>query len=198
MRKILALLLALLMLAGSAFAQVMVDGYVAATDETLVEYGYDYYLTEEVALYLHAFCELPPNFITKDEAYDYGWKSKSYALWDVAYGMCIGGDVFGNREGLLPKAKGRTWYECDVNFDGEDRGAERIVFSTDGLIYYTHDHYESFELLYDGWYDASYAYDPNAYGSYVYSDPYDSSYNSGWGDTIGGLLGSLFEGAIGW
>ena len=60
-------------------------------------------------------------------------------------------------------------------------------------------HYESFNLLYDGWYDASRTYDPNAYGSYVYSDSYVSSYSDGgWGNTIGSLLGSLFEGAIGW
>ena len=63
--------------------------------------------------------------------------------------MCIGGDYFGNYEGLLPKAKGRRWTECDVNTLGaKSRGYERIVFSNDGLIYYTADHYESFERLY--------------------------------------------------
>ena len=56
---------------------------------------------------------------------------------------------FGNREGLLPDAPGRTWTECDINTLGASgRGAERIVFSNDGLIYYTPDHYESFTLLY--------------------------------------------------
>lgn len=62
--------------------------------------------------------------------------------------MSIGGDRFGNREGLLPTAKGRKYYECDIDFDGTYRGAKRIVYSNDGLIYYTEDHYESFELLY--------------------------------------------------
>ena len=63
--------------------------------------------------------------------------------------MCIGGDRFGNYEGLLPKAKGRSWTECDVNTLGaKSRGAERIVFSNDGLIFYTADHYDSFEQLY--------------------------------------------------
>lgn len=62
--------------------------------------------------------------------------------------MSIGGNKFGNREGLLPKEKGRTYYECDVNYESGYRGEERIVYSNDGLIYYTGDHYESFELLY--------------------------------------------------
>ena len=84
-------------------------------------------------------------------------KSNSSSAWLPAQvvekacgeGLAIGGDKFGNREGLLPEARGRQYYECDVNFDGGYRGSERIVFSNDGLIYYTADHYESFELLYE-------------------------------------------------
>ncbi|MGN1069057.1 MAG: ribonuclease domain-containing protein [Candidatus Fimadaptatus sp.] len=72
--------------------------------------------------------------------------------------MSIGGDRFGNREGLLPDARGRQYYECDVNYDGGYRGGERIVFSSDGLIYYTCDHYNTFALLYEGWYDPDAAY----------------------------------------
>ena len=101
---------------------------------------------EEVALYIHLYGELPMNFMTKKHAKALGWEGGS--LEPVAPGMSIGGDKFGNREGLLPDAKGRTWYECDVNYSGGFRGGERIVFSNDGLIYYTDDHYESFELLY--------------------------------------------------
>ena len=64
---------------------------------------------------------------------------------------CIGGSRFGNYEGLLPEADGRTWTECDIHTLGADsRGAERSVFSNDGLIYYTGDHYKTFELLYGG------------------------------------------------
>jgi hypothetical protein len=71
------------------------------------------------------------------------------SLEQVLPGMCIGGDYFGNYEGQLPKAKGRRWTECDINTLGaRSRGPERIIFSNDGLIYYTPDHYESFELLY--------------------------------------------------
>lgn len=63
--------------------------------------------------------------------------------------MCIGGDRFGNYEGVLPDAQGRTWTECDIDtLHASKRGAKRIIFSNDGLIYYTEDHYESFELLY--------------------------------------------------
>lgn len=102
----------------------------------------------DVAAYLHAYGKLPANFLTKAEARELGWDSSTGNLWQVADGMSIGGDVFGNREGLLPEADGRTWYECDVNYAGGFRGAERIVFSNDGLIYYTNDHYESFTQLY--------------------------------------------------
>ena len=94
----------------------------AAPEQTLDEDG-SYTSKDDVALYIHSYGHLP--------------------------GMCIGGDRFGNREGLLPDAPGRSWTECDVNTLGaSSRGAERIVFSNDGLIYYTGDHYETFELLY--------------------------------------------------
>ncbi|MDO4531754.1 MAG: ribonuclease domain-containing protein [Bacillota bacterium] len=112
---------------------------------TIEEDGW-YYTTEDVALYLYTYGELPDNFITKKEAQSMGWDNKEGNLWEVADGMCIGGDYFGNREGLLPEEDEYT--ECDVNYSGGYRGGERIVFSDDGDIYYTGDHYESFEQLY--------------------------------------------------
>ena len=106
-----------------------------------------YTAKDELALYLHTYGHLPSNFITKSQARDAGWNGG--ALEPYCPGKCIGGDRFGNREGMLPSAKGRTWYECDVNTLGaRSRGAERLVYSSDGLIYYTGDHYESYELLY--------------------------------------------------
>lgn len=106
-----------------------------------------YTTKEDVLAYLIAYGHLPPNFITKNEARAAGWEGGS--LERYCPGKCIGGDRFGNREGLLPSAKGRVWTECDINTLGKkSRGAERMVFSNDGLIYYTGDHYESFELLY--------------------------------------------------
>ena len=109
--------------------------------------GY-YYSKDDVALYIHTYGCLPANFVTKSEAEDAGWSGGSVERYIP--GAAIGGNRFGNREGLLPDAPGRTWTECDINTLGESgRGAERIVFSNDGLIYYTSDHYESFELLYE-------------------------------------------------
>ena len=113
-----------------------------------VEEDGTYTSKEEVAAYIYEFGHLPDNFITKKEAKELGWVSKEGNLAEVAPGMSIGGDYFGNYEGLLPEEDGREYYECDINSDGGYRGAERIVFSDDGLIYYTEDHYESFELLY--------------------------------------------------
>ncbi len=116
--------------------------------EAAVEYGGSYTSREDVALYLELFGELPCNFITKKEARELGWEGGS--LEPYAPGMCIGGDRFGNYEGLLPEKDGRTYRECDIDTLGADsRGSKRLVFSNDGLIYYTEDHYESFELLYD-------------------------------------------------
>ncbi|MDD7602859.1 MAG: ribonuclease domain-containing protein [Firmicutes bacterium] len=106
-----------------------------------------YTSAEDVSAYLIAYGQLPQNFITKKEARDLGWEGGS--LESYAPGKCIGGDRFGNYEGTLPEKDGRTYYECDINTLGADsRGAERLVFSSDGLIYYTADHYESFTLLY--------------------------------------------------
>ncbi len=106
-----------------------------------------YTTKEDVALYLSIYGRLPENFITKSEARALGWSGGG--LDDYDYGKCIGGDRFGNSEGLLPQTGGRIYYECDVDtLHRDERGAKRIVYSDDGLIYYTGDHYESFELLY--------------------------------------------------
>lgn len=103
---------------------------------------------ENVALYIHTYGKLPQNYINKKTAESMGWSSGE-AVSSFAPGKSIGGDRFGNYEGLLPKKKGRTYYECDIDAYGKkSRGAKRIVFSNDGLVYYTEDHYESFELLY--------------------------------------------------
>lgn len=99
---------------------------------------------EEVAAYLEEHGELPPNFITKKEAAALGWESSEGNLWEVAPGKSIGGDRFGNYEQLLPDSPGRKWFECDINYEGGYRGPERLVYSSDGLIYYTPDHYETF------------------------------------------------------
>lgn len=117
-----------------------------AEEPKIDEYG-TYTTKDDVALYIHTYGKLPQNFITKKEAQALGWEGGS--LEPYAPGMCIGGSYFGNYEGLLPEKDGRKYTECDIDTLGESkRGAKRIVFSNDGLIYYTDDHYESFELLY--------------------------------------------------
>ncbi len=113
-----------------------------------VEEGGSYTSKDEVALYLHIYGRLPDNYITKKEAGALGWDSKKGNLWDVAPGMSIGGSSFGNYEKRLPEEKGRRYYECDIDYDGSYRNAKRIIYSNDGLIFYTEDHYETFEQLY--------------------------------------------------
>lgn len=123
------------------------DGKSSEGNSTVDEDGW-YSSKEEVALYIHLYGDLPDNYVTKDEAEDAGW-SGGNAEYYTGEGTAIGGSRFGNREGLLPKEQGRTYTECDIDTVGENsRGAKRIVFSNDGLVYYTDDHYESFELLY--------------------------------------------------
>ncbi len=108
----------------------------------------EYTSAPEVAAYIHAYGHLPDNYITKKEAEELGWNGGS--LEPYAPGKSIGGDRFGNYEGLLPGKKGRKYYECDIDTPGKStRGAKRIIYSDDGLIYYTDDHYASFSLLYD-------------------------------------------------
>ena len=175
MKRLLAMLLALVMLLlGFALSEeelyVLVEDGVAVTEDLVVEYSLPYSTPEEVALYLHVFVELPPNFLTKDEARDLGWVSSDGNLWDVTEQMSIGGDIFGNREGLLPEDEERVYYECDVNYYGGFRGSERVVFSDDGLIYYTNDHYETFTQLYDGWYMGE--LDMGPYEEIYYADLY--------------------------
>lgn len=116
-------------------------------EEKIDEDGW-YTSKEDVALYLFTYGRLPDNFITKSKAKKLGWDNSKKNMNSVCKGCSIGGDRFGNREGLLPDKDGRIYYECDIDFDGKNRGTKRIVFSNDGLIYYTDDHYESFELLY--------------------------------------------------
>ena len=101
-----------------------------------------------IADYIFQHGKLPDNFITKKEAQNLGWDSSYNYVGDVAPGKSIGGDRFGNYEGLLPNKKGRTWYEADCYYTKGKRNAYRILFSSDGLVYYTDDHYESFTQMF--------------------------------------------------
>ena len=151
--KLVALLLVAAALLGcltTAFAAS--KNQSAAKTETLVVYAADYPVEEdgwystmgEVAVYLTLYEKLPGNFISKYDAENLGWDNRKGNLDKVAPGCSIGGNRFGNYEGRLPEAKGRKYTECDINYDGGYRNGERIVFSNDGLIFYTSDHYQTF------------------------------------------------------
>ena len=118
------------------------------TSNVSVRYGDPYTSRDEVAAYLHTYGELPPNYITKRDAEALGYVAEYGNLWEVTDRKSIGGDYFGNFENILPSKKGRKYFECDIDYRGKSRGAKRIVYSNDGLIYYTSDHYETFTLLY--------------------------------------------------
>lgn len=139
-------LLVLLVLVGCTSSNPNLD-IDSDVDEQIYVDG-NYTSKEDVSLYIHLYGELPDNFITKKEATKLGWNNKEGNLWEVAPGKSIGGDYFGNYEGLLPEDDDRDYFECDIDYEGGYRNAKRIIYSNDGLIYYTEDHYESFELLY--------------------------------------------------
>lgn len=102
---------------------------------------------DDVAAHVSKTGQLPSNFITKAEAQGLGWNPKLGNLDVVAPGKSIGGDVFKNTEGLLPKAPGRTWYEADINYTGGFRGTDRLLYSNDGLLFKTTDHYKTFTQI---------------------------------------------------
>lgn len=134
--------------AGNAIPEMAAIVSSKTVSETLAEDG-SYTSKEDVALYLHIYGHLPHNYITKKEAQQLGWDSKKGNLEEVAPGKSIGGSHYGNYEGLLPEKEGRKYYECDLDYEGGYRGAQRLVYSNDGLIFYTEDHYQSFEQLYE-------------------------------------------------
>ena len=124
------------------------NGNSSKTQTAAIDEDGTYTSKDEVALYIHTYGKLPGNYITKSKARKAGWDSSKGNLQQVCPGMSIGGDTFKNYEGQLPEAKGRTYKECDIDYNGGRRNAKRIVFSNDGLIFYTDDHYETFEQLY--------------------------------------------------
>lgn len=113
-----------------------------------VEENGNYTSKDDVALYIHTYKKLPVNYITKAQAQKMGWDPEKGNLSDVLPGMSIGGSAFGNYEGNLPRASGRRYFECDIDYDGGYRGPKRLIYSNDGLVFYTEDHYKTFEQLY--------------------------------------------------
>ena len=100
---------------------------------------------ETVINYLKQNKELPPYYIRKGEARKQGWNPSRGNLCEVLPGRAIGGDVWTNRQKSLPTASGRKYFEADINYNCGNRNADRIVYSNDGLIFVTHDHYKTFD-----------------------------------------------------
>ena len=147
-KKLLALLMIVVMAIGTLTGCVPSDsGSGSASSTAAIAEDGSYTSKEDVALYLHTYGHLPDNYITKDEARALGWQSKG-TLDEVAPGKSIGGDYFGNYEGILPDEPGREYHERDIDYVSGNRNAKRIVYSNDGNIYYTEDHYNTFEHLY--------------------------------------------------
>lgn len=124
------------------------DDALSATSVPLLDKDGTYTTKEDVALYLWQYRCLPRNFIPKKEAKALGWSGGG--LEDYAPGKCIGGDRFGNYEGVLPELEGLSYFECDIDTLGaSSRGAKRLVYREDfQVIYYTEDHYETFEVVF--------------------------------------------------
>jgi len=100
-----------------------------------------------VARYLQSHQSLPSYYIRKGEARHQGWIASKGNLCEVLPGRVIGGDRFSNREHRLPEKAGRSWQEADVNFSCGRRNSDRLLYSSDGLIYLTTDHYRSFQQV---------------------------------------------------
>ena len=143
------LLSLLILLTGCAPSDGLNPAPAAAVPDTVEEVQAGPIIEPQaIADYLFEHGELPDNFITKKEAQALGWDSKTNYVSDVAPGKSIGGDYFGNYEGSLPKVKGRKYYEADCYYTGGKRGAERIIYSNDGHVWYTDDHYVTFTELF--------------------------------------------------
>jgi guanyl-specific ribonuclease Sa len=87
--------------------------------------------------------QLPDFYLTKNKAKKLGWIPSKANLCEVLPGRAIGGDHFSNREKQLPE--GEQYFEADVNFSCGSRNADRIIFTKNGDVYLSTDHYKSFQ-----------------------------------------------------
>lgn len=102
------------------------------------------YRGADAVLYFMKEKELPSYYVDKVTAGKAGWRDWKGNLNDVLPGKMIGGDIYRNIEGKLPYSQGRIWYEADINYERGYRNRQRILYSNDGLIFVTYDHYETF------------------------------------------------------
>ena len=116
-----------------------------------------YTTKDSVAAYLCKFYKLPSNYVGKNEGKSL-YESKTgntFEKWNfnpwITLGVMIGGDVFynyannpDNYHSTLPEGDYR---EADVDYSAKNRGTKRLVYQSDCIIYYTADHYETFNKL---------------------------------------------------
>ena len=123
------------------------EAYIPPADLKVDKNG-EYSDKDHVALYIHTYGTVPSNYVTKTKARKAGWDNTKGNLWDVLPGKSIGGGGFYNDDNMMPDDGYREWFECDIDYEGGYRNSKRIVYSDDGLIYYTDDHYNTFQRLY--------------------------------------------------
>lgn len=87
---------------------------------------------------------LPSNYVSKEHAKSNGWKKSKGNLRKVLPNAIMGGGLFHNDKGKLPDAPGRIWYEADINYTGSYRNNDRVLYSNDGLLFVTYNHYYTF------------------------------------------------------
>jgi len=116
-----------------------IENMSAATAGTATQDGLD-----GADLFVMDTGNLPDNYITKREAIDLGWIGRKGNLAEIAPGKMIGGEIYYNDDGHLPQAPGRVWYEADINYSSGYRNRHRLLYSSDGLVFVTYDHYTTF------------------------------------------------------
>ncbi|MBW7981665.1 ribonuclease domain-containing protein [Enterobacillus tribolii] len=138
-------LLVVLVLAGMAWMNLRGNAEVRADEDAGSTESIEQLTRQDkVVSYVQQHQRLPDYYITKKQARSAGWDARSGNLCDVLPGRAIGGDRFANREGRLPDKAKRVWREADINYRCGRRDADRLLYSSDGLIYVTKDHYRNF------------------------------------------------------
>ena len=133
--------LVLLLWGGPCFAQLSGDAQTLAAFAEQVGLR-DVPAFVETVRTLRDTGHLPPRYVTKDEARARGWRGGG--LCTVWPGHVIGGDVFNNFGRQLPGGAGRVYHEADLDTGCGQRGAKRLIYSNDGPIFVTVDHYNTF------------------------------------------------------
>ena len=92
---------------------------------------------------LHIKGTLPDDYVTMQEAKQVGWK-RGEDPRDFINDKLITGGEYHNDDGHLPQKADRLWQEADLSYLSGKRGGQRVVWSNDGLVFVTYDHYKTF------------------------------------------------------